>query len=55
MISLPSVLGITVVAHALLAIGVVIHGRRTDTDPGYWPLATLLVGIIGVAGYLWRR
>ena len=55
MISLPSVLGITVVAHALLAIGVAIHGRRTDTHPGYWPLATLLVGVIGVAGYLWRR
>jgi len=55
MISLPSVLGITAVAHTLLAVGVVIHGRRTDTDLGYWPLATLLVGIIGVAGYVWRR
>ncbi|WP_165853251.1 hypothetical protein [Halonotius aquaticus] len=55
MISLPPVLGITVVAHTLLAVGVVIHGRRTDTDPGYWTLATLLVGVIGVAGYLWRR
>jgi hypothetical protein len=55
MISPSAVLGITAVAHTLLAVGVAVHGRRTDTDPGYWPLATLVVGVVGVAGYLWRR
>lgn len=55
MIPLVPILAGTAVAHTLLAVGVVVHSRRTDTEPGYWPLATLLFGVIGVAGYLWNR
>ena len=50
-----TILGGTVVAHVTLVVGVFLHGRRTDTDPGYWLLATLLFGLVGAAGYLWRR
>lgn len=49
------VLAVTVVAHAVLAVGVSLHARRTGTDPGYWLPATVLFGLIGVAGYLWSR
>lgn len=49
------VVAVTVVAHAVLAVGVYLHGRRTNRDPGYWLPATLLFGLIGVAGYLWSR
>jgi len=45
----------TAVAHVVLTVGVALHSRRTGRDPGYWLLATLLGGFIGVAGYLWTR
>jgi len=45
----------TAIAHVVLTVGVVFHSRRTGRDPGYWLLATLLGGFIGVVGYLWTR
>mgnify|MGYP006436191295 CR=1 FL=1 len=47
------VVGGTAVAHVLLMAAVFAHSRRTNRDPGYWLPATLLFGIMGVAGYLW--
>ncbi|WP_185911780.1 hypothetical protein [Halonotius roseus] len=55
MTPLVPVVAVTVVAHAVLAVAVVVHARRTNRDPGYWLPATLLFGLIGVAGYLWSR
>ena len=45
----------TAVAHVLLTIAVYVHGRRTDREPGKWLVATLLFGLLGVAGYLLDR
>ncbi|WP_185903272.1 hypothetical protein [Halonotius terrestris] len=45
----------TAVAHTILAVGVFLHSRRTDTDAGYWLPATLLFGLVGVAGYWLNR
>lgn len=47
------VVGGTAVAHVLLTAGVFVHSRRTNRDPGLWLPATLLFGVVGVAGYLW--
>jgi len=45
----------TLVGHTLLTAGVLVHGRRTDREPGYWLGMTLLFGLLGVAGYLFTR
>lgn len=51
--SLGLFLGGTAVAHVLLTAAVFVHGRRHNRDPGVWLPATLVFGVVGVAGYLW--
>lgn len=55
LMQLSTVLLVTLVSHTLLTAGVFIHGRRTDRDSGYWPVMTLCLGLLGVAGYLFTR
>lgn len=44
---------LTLVAHGMFAIGIVVHARRRRTvDPRKWAGITLLFGLGGVAGYL---
>ena len=42
----------TLVAHALLAAGVLLHARRAGRNGPRWAGLTLLTGVVGVAGYL---
>jgi hypothetical protein len=43
---------LTVAVHVVLAVGVAWHARATGRDDGArWALATLLGGVLGVAGY----
>jgi len=51
--SLGLLLGGTAVAHVLLTAAVFVHSRRHNRDPGVWLPATLVFGVVGVAGYLW--
>jgi hypothetical protein len=54
--NLRRVLALTAVAHVVLALAVAWHARATGRDDGgRWALATLLGGLVGVAGYRLRR
>ncbi|SDM98660.1 hypothetical protein SAMN04487949_3075 [Halogranum gelatinilyticum] len=47
------VVTVTLVVHSVLAAGVVAHARSSGRDDGpKWALATLLGGLLGVAGYV---
>lgn len=52
---LRSILKLTTITHALLAVGVVIHSRLTGRKAGLWVPLTLVFGLFGVAGYLLDR
>ena len=44
-------LALTLAVHALLAVGVALHARRSGGNPGRWVALTFLFGLFGVAGY----
>jgi len=49
---LRTALGVTLVAHTILAAGVVVDARSREVDGRRWAGLTLLFGLVGVAGYL---
>ncbi len=55
MVTLSTFLVVTALAHSVLASAVLLHSRLTGRDPGYWLPLTLVFGLGGVAGYLFRR
>jgi len=48
----PALVAVTLVAHVLLAAGVLAHARRAGRNGPRWAGITLLTGVVGVAGYL---
>ena len=54
MVHLRTILGITAVAHVVLAWLVSLDARKRGDDAGRWVVATLLTGLFGVADYVRR-
>lgn len=52
MVRLRTVLGVTAVAHVLLALLVGLDAKKRGDDAGRWVVATLLTGVFGVADYV---
>ncbi|WP_191965416.1 MULTISPECIES: hypothetical protein [Haloferax] len=52
MVRLRTILGITAVAHVLLAWLVSLDARKRGDDAGRWVVKTLLTGVFGVADYV---
>ncbi|WP_396611454.1 hypothetical protein ACH9L7_14785 [Haloferax sp. S1W] len=53
-VTLRTFLGLTVVAHAVLAWLVRLNARKRGDDATGWVAITLFTGVFGVAGYVLR-